>query len=522
MRARSYICLMVAVAMLLACKREEATSWMTGVKGPIAKGSLSLSDLLPEEYLYVDSDQRWHFFIEKNLTDFRIDSLVEIPDTTIHKALTLPFLGGPFNIPAGTELYNQVQNNYLQTQGAQLKEVDVKEGFLYYSFVSYVNGELDCTCTLPGVTLNGSPIVLAATTAATVNDLYPSSATGAIDLSQYHIDFSGSSGNGYNQIESLIQVRVAADASSPAQVYGNDSIIIDLQFVDTKIKYGRGYFGQHHFDINETIAFGENINLPQGQFLLNEASLGLTFRNFVGVDFQMHLDALNGIQNEVSTSLIHPPLFNWLNFTRAELSGNTATASTIQFMLDENNSNLTEFIGNLPNQINLQGDIEINPLGNISLNNDFIFTDQTVEAIASLDIPLQLATSGITLSDTIFLTNEAIDLLARGKLLLVMDNYFPLQVTVNAQLNQENQLFALLDDATLAAASTSSPDQQSVRSIFEIPITEALIRSIRAGAFITLSLTLSTEDYPNTQTLLQSYKVDYQLIGDGEIEVHYE
>jgi hypothetical protein len=176
----------------------------------------------------------------------------------------------------------------------------------------------------------------------------------------------------------------------------------------------------------------------------------------------------------------------------------------------------------LPNQINLQGDIEINPLGNISLNNDFIFTDQTVEAIASLDIPLQLATNGITLSDTIFLTNEAIDLLARGKLLLVMDNYFPLQVTVNAQLNQENQLFALLDNATLAAAGSSSPDQQSVRSIFEIPITEALIRSIRAGAFITLSLTLSTEDYPNTQALLQSYKVDYQLIGDGEIEVHYE
>jgi hypothetical protein len=522
MKASSYISLMVALAMLCACKREEATTWVTGIKAPLAKGSLSISDLLPEEYLYADADQRWHFRIEKNLTDFQIDSLVEIPDTTIHKALVLPFLGGPFTIPAGTEIYDQVQNNYLQTQGAQLKEVDIKEGFLYYSFVSYVNGELDCTCTLPGVTLNGSPIVLEATTAATANDLYPSSVAGAIDLSLYHIDFSGSSGNGYNQIESLIQVSVAADASAPAQVYGNDSIIIDLQFVDTKIKYGRGYFGQHHFDINETISFGENINLPQGQFLLNEASLGLTFRNFVGVDFQMHLDALNGIQNDVSTSLVHPPLFDWINFTRAELNSYNSTPSTVQFMLNENNSNLTDFIGNLPSQINLQGEIEINPLGNISLNNDFIFTDQTVEAIASLDIPLQLATNGITLRDTLLLSNEAIELIANGKLYLVLDNYFPLQVTVNAQLNLENQLITLLNEATLEAASASSPDIQSVRSIFEIAVTEDLIQSIRAGSFIALSLTLSTDNYPTTQALLQSHRVDYQLIGDGEIEVHYE
>ena len=77
---------MVALAMLCACKREEATTWVTGIKAPLAKGSLSISDLLPEEYLYADADQRWHFRIEKNLTDFQIDSLVEIPDTTIHKA----------------------------------------------------------------------------------------------------------------------------------------------------------------------------------------------------------------------------------------------------------------------------------------------------------------------------------------------------------------------------------------------------------------------------------------------------
>ncbi len=520
MRSSFYIAVMCIAVMAVSCRRDEPTVWTPSIKAAIAHGSLGLDDVLPSTYFYVDNNDVWHFYIEQNLTDFNIDSLVEIPDTTIQRSLVLPFTGGPFNIAAGTELYNQSQNNVLQTQGALLKEVVMRGGTLHYSFVSYVNGELTCTCTLPGVTLNGSPAVLQATTAATTNDFSPATASGSIDLSNYHIDLTGTSGTGYNLLESLLTIQVADNAASPAQVYGNDSVTIDLSFSDATVQYGRGYFGQHQYTIDETIAFGQDIDMPDGELLLDEATLALSIRNYVGVDFQLKLNELSGIQNETTIPLEYTPLYDWQFFTRAQDNAGAITPTAQSFFLHTGNSNLVNFVGLLPDQLHIQGDMQINTLGNIGLNNDFIYTDQTVEAKAKLDIPLQLATESIAFTDTITLTNAAIDLIAKGEIKLVLDNYFPCDVYLTAQLKNEETIIDLVD-GNLLTASYSGANTPS-RSIVPIAITPELLALARSGAYIILRIAIATENYPNYQTITAQQRVDYLLIGEGDVQLEYE
>jgi hypothetical protein len=520
MSAAFRIYLILIIVLLLGCKREEPTTWTPAIKAPIARGTLGLGELLNNDLLYLDDNDIWHLLIERNLTNFRIDSLVQIPDTTIHKKLTLPFLGGPFNIPAGTEIYNQTQNNSIQTQGAQLTSIDVSGGSLLYSFRSYVNGALSCTCTLPGATLNGNAIELMADTPPCSDDAYPSVASGIIDLTNYHIDLTGTNGNSYNQLVNLIQVQVDDDASAPAQVYGADSIIIDLTFIDATVRYARGYFGQHAYALSENINLGTNLQLPSGHLDIDGAQLDLEIKNYVGVDMQMNLNALVGQQNDNSVTLDYNPFNQWLNLSRAVESNASITPSTLNYQMNSSNSNLDDFLGNLPHQLQLNANVLINPLGNISMNNDFIATNQTIDAIATLDIPLRLASEEIAFLDTISLNNEAIDLIANGTLKLVLDNYFPFEVNVHAVLNDGVNQNTLLNDVVLLPHS--GDPNQSQRSVWPIDVTPEIIQGLRQGSKIVLRLTLATPNYPQLQTIYQWQRVDYILIADSEVQLQYD
>ncbi|MEN9640523.1 MAG: hypothetical protein RLZZ262_2392 [Bacteroidota bacterium] len=519
MRTVTHNLLIVALIALSSCRREEPTVWNPSAKAAIAHGSLGLTEVLPSAYFYADNNDIWHFYLEQNLTDFNIDSLVEIPDTTIHRSIALDFKGGPFQIAAGTELYSFSQNNILRSQGALLKEAILRGGTLHYTFVSYVNGDLTCTCTLPGVTLNGNPVVMEAGVGATTNDFQPSYATGSIDLSNYHVDLTGTNGTGQNQFISQFAIRVAENASAPAIVYGDDSVTVALSFTDASVKYGRGYFGQHEYSFNETIAFGQNVQLPEGELLLDEATLALSIANYVGVDFQMKLNELSGVKNEINMPLEYSPLYDWQYFTRAQDNAGFVTPTTHNYLLLAGNSNLTNFIGLLPDQLHLAGEMNINSLGNIGLNNDFIYTDRTIEAKAKLDIPLQLATESIAFTDTITLTNTAIDLIANGEIKLVMDNYIPCDVRLTATLEDEDFVFDLVaGDVLEAATGPLSP----TKTIIPITITPALLERAKNGAQIILQIELATENYPNFQTLTSQQRVDYLLVGEGDIQLEYE
>ncbi len=105
---------------LSGCKREERTTWNSGVLIPLVEGSMYIDDLVPDSILSADENYLWHLILVEDLTEFNLDTLVRIPDTTISKRFDVPIIGGPFPIPPGQIIINEEENNQLGLNGVEL------------------------------------------------------------------------------------------------------------------------------------------------------------------------------------------------------------------------------------------------------------------------------------------------------------------------------------------------------------------------------------------------------------------
>ena len=106
---------------------------------------------------------------------------------------------------------------------------------------------------------------------------------------------------------------------------------------------------------------------------------------------------------------------------------------TISF--DESNSNLNELFELNPSALIYDIDLETNPLGNVSLGNDFVYYGHDLSATMLIDVPLRIGVEGLSLDDTFNLNVdlEDNDQLRDGTLDLYVENGFPFQADFNLQ-----------------------------------------------------------------------------------------
>jgi hypothetical protein len=147
--------LFLAVLFLASC-RKESTRWDVDLLVPLAKGRLTIASLLPDSLLNTDQYGVVHLSYEKNLLDLNLDTLAEVPDTTVHKMFSPGLGNGSFNVPAGFQLPIDDEETNYDFGNIQVKEVRVKSGILRYVLKNYMNAHLDFTYELPGVELNGT------------------------------------------------------------------------------------------------------------------------------------------------------------------------------------------------------------------------------------------------------------------------------------------------------------------------------------------------------------------------------
>jgi hypothetical protein len=509
--------------MLFACRREEPTRWNVDVAAPLAFGNLSLEDLVADSLLYADPSGLWHLALNYSLTEFDVDSLVAIPDTSIEKIFEVPLVGGPYAIPPGQEIINQDENTALAVNNVQLKEVIAKGGSLEYAVKSYVNGELQCIYSLPGVSLNGVPVVIDVHTEPG-NQFYPYELTGSIDLTGHRIDLTGGNGIGYNEIFSNLVVKVDPLAAGPAQVFGGDAIEILLTFKEPEVSYARGYFGQHTYDFGQSVSVGGDLHMPQGTLNLESAALNLRLTNAVGADAVVNFGTIRAINSAANDYVLlnNPEILAPVNLTRAFDTGNGIAMNSAEVLVNQNNSNLTNFLELLPDRLVFTGSIAINPLGNLTDGNDFIYTDRMLEAGIAIDIPLSLGMKDLVLSDTIALSGTA-DLVANGRLVCTVDNYFPFSVSLDCQLADEQGqvLHTLLSGVALPPAQITTDPLITLgaASNFEIPVTQALIDDFREGRSLILRATLSSGEDADIVRIYKPQHIAFFVKAYAETEI---
>ena len=135
--------------MLLGCQKNNPTSWNPTLNLPLLKGQLKLSDLVGDSLIYTDASKLLHFHIEKELTHLKLDTSLQIPDTSIQLKFNIIFpvtLNPGQNIPIGN--INNLEFKF--DNGIQLKMLKIKQGQLRVKFKNTISQALDVSFSVPG------------------------------------------------------------------------------------------------------------------------------------------------------------------------------------------------------------------------------------------------------------------------------------------------------------------------------------------------------------------------------------
>jgi hypothetical protein len=150
------------------------------------------------------------------------------------------------------------------------------------------------------------------------------------------------------------------------------------------------------------------------------------------------------------------------------------------------------FMGNLPNNISFQGNLKLNPFGNVSDGNDFFYENQLTEAKLIVDVPLRIAASELTLRDTLSV-EIATDVARASSLTLDIQNAFPMEWKLNL-----STLSGVIVASNLLVQIGNSIDALAVptSTTLQIPISEAQWNAIRAEGEIIMQVVSNTPSYP--------------------------
>lgn len=510
------------VMLVSACRRDGSTSWDIDGRAPLVKGRLTWFNLFDDSTLQVSDEGVLHLMYRQSLLNFDLDTLVAIDDTLIKNSFEPPFIGGPIMIPPGTEIIGITENILLKTEGAQLREARVASGTLTYTVKSYVNGALQVQYNLPGVILPaGSPLNLNIETQPAQGNL-PWEASSVIDMSGVSIDLQGVSGSTFNRLASNLSVRASTFAAEAVPVMGNDSVSIEMRFENVRLAYGKGYFGQTASVLSErtnVLPF-----MAIGNLDLERLNLSLLLTNRVGADVRFDLNRLTAISDQGETNLVHAVINQPLNITRATDVNGQITGETYAIEISDENSNLLSFLSRIPQEIEIDAMVELNPLGNVSGSNDFIYTEAPFDAELVVEMPLNFGTSGILLRDTLETGRIEGDISGNGALALQFTNAFPLHITALNMtfIGASNESFELVNGLMIEAAQyIALNDLVPAVSTHEVTLSREELEIMKEGGRVILQLHFSTYNGQQVQFGGQEY-LDVSGILDGVLQVSYQ
>lgn len=414
--------------MLLGCQKNNPTSWNPTLNLPLLKGQIKLSDLVGDSLIYADASKLLHFHIEKELTHLKLDTSLQIPDTSIQLKFNIIFpvtLNPGQNIPIGN--INNLEFKF--DNGIQLKMLKIKQGQLRVKFKNTISQALDVSFSVPDAQKNSTAFTIFETIppgTAWTQRLY--------DLSGFELNLHPSN-NIYNTLRQSLLVKLNAQAPV-TQAESGQGIELELEYVNLLPEYILGYFGtiSSSFKQPETKIFDADwFKIPQ--LHLQSATATFSVINALGVDLKFQLDSLLGKNNFSQSALLDAPALKSLNISRAQQYNNRITPSIYTFSLNSQNSTIHRFLSLIPNALYASGNFKLNPFGNTSGYNDFLFFNQGLQIKAHLDIPLAYTHDYIQLEKTFTLTSEALNSLKIVTSAVVnfeTENTFPFSVQAQA------------------------------------------------------------------------------------------
>ncbi|MGB0369172.1 MAG: hypothetical protein ACPGD8_07185, partial [Flavobacteriales bacterium] len=501
------------------------STWDVDVLSPVINTRLTLADLLADSLVTADSEGALRLKIEVPLIDFPLDSILQIPDTTISEEIGVPFALN--DVAPGTDLPIPLTSETQYDLGdLALNQIVLREGTVKLKVKSIVETAIDFQYNMPTAYRFGAPFTSSQTVpAGSVADT--AFLELEFDLSGYSVNLGGLDGSGFNTLTTDFRIKTS-ETGNTVSIPANPTkfLIIEYSFLNLVPEYGTGYFGQMVSETDDETSEIDVLNrITEGQMLLDSVTIDLSVVNGVGADAKFLLDALKSINNRTGTTinLNHQIIGNEILLTRAQDPNGNAedvVPYEVNYQLNNSNSNIKGFIENLPDELGFTFGFELNPLGNISSGNDFFYYDSPFEALMDIDIPLRASLSNLTLVDTVAFnlsTTAVVETVNSGTFTLIANNGLPLGGEIELILLDENliELDTLLVPSEVLAPPLNANNrvEEPLESRINIPIDSNTAGVLPQTKFIHIKAKFNTSNQPNLVEFYDTYGIDLKLIG---------
>ncbi len=523
MKRLSY--LIIILLAVLSCKKEnDKTQWDIEVVGPLFHATLTMSNFLGDKSIVTTSDNAQILAYDSTFSNFNLDTLSELPDTTITTVTRFPFnqLFQP-----GSQFPSNNNETQLGFGNVGLTEAFIKSGSIQIEIKNTLHSKIIFEYKIPGATLNGVPFFVTAEvdSASFTNPKYFSH---TYDLTGYHFNLTGTTGTSFNTIS--YDIKTISDPNGhPFNVNANDTVVnLKANLLSVVPLFVRGYLGQSSQSTVNNLDFGIGDLVDGGTVELDSIRLNLDLTNYIGADEQIYISLMRSVNTRTNTivNLVAPNFLNhYLNINRARLYP-ALTDSLVPFnysiQLDQTNSNIQDLIENLPEKFDYDLNLSLNPQGNISGNNDFLFTDRLVTSRLRLTMPLRFALNQLMMVDTIPFTLEGgtnYDPVGTTNLKLIASNSFPFDINLQMLLLDSTQ--AIVDSMFVPDLIRAAPYDINYRStgktrtVIEVPVDINRKGRLLSVKRIIVRTKFNTPDYPQLIQMYSDYRLDLKLVADG-------
>lgn len=400
----------------------------------------------------------------------------------------------------------------------RLKEMRILSGNLNLEVVSALNETLYISYEAPGLSKNGSPIYrdIIVFPEEEAKETWP--------MAGYEVNFRGKASEGFleeNAMNHIMKasIKYTGELKSISQ---EDSIYVFVGLEDIIPEYALGYFGQSSEVVGPEVIPLDVFNSLKGDLNVEDVEVKLHIYNSLGIDADLKFNDVSSTNKDGKVvSLTSPLIRDNIRIDRAE-ARNKPFEKTLSF--SKQNSNMDEFIENLPNQLGYSIQLETNPDSNISNFNDFIYHDSKISASLDMTIPLNIQSKGLTLTDTVdmnFSGFEEVKGLNGVQLNLIAYNYYPMDAKVKfVMIDENNEVVDTLfheKQENLTAGTFNNPTDRKVitpsKSIFSSKLSKSRFDNLMKNTYKAIIISdFETDD--EFSTIYDNYKIDIKLTGN--------
>ena len=523
MNKKQLIAAVLAIMLLSSACRKEETTWDADFTVPIAKTTLSINQLIADSLLVTNPNNHIIIAYNNRILNYGIDSILTIPDTVTSYAITT-FITG--TVTPGQTIASSVETKSFSFEPARISQVDIENGFLVFTCLNPLSVPLKITYSIPAAKRYGVPFLLSETIPAAQGGV-PYRYENKINLSSYSIDMRGPNSDNCNRFLTSLTIVTDPNGAS-AEVVPGLEFKFYTNFEKLQLRYVKGYLGN---DIQTTgpdssyVEFFKKIT--GGTFSLNDIDVKLKISNGIGADITMVPQMLKGVNTRTSqeVALTGDIIGKSCNITRSSEThqyNNPVTPSIVQ--INFANTNILSLIEALPDLMIFKSTMKLNPMGNISCGNDYIYARNGLTADLNMKIPLTFKANTLTLADTINYTISENNDFNSGSVTLMISNSFPMGAKIklfildaNSQITDE----ITAPNQTISAGSeTSNNIAVPSNSILKINFPKETLTRFLSSKKLLLVAELNTAG-SNFVSINAQSKIQLKIVGNFNTNIHF-